>query len=174
MLTKDCDGYVYWNGVQVEHYSFRDPLEELHATNELRQRCIHLERIGVPVTCSNVIWHWEWFKDMRYDDKYKHFLSDLIALYVGAHKDDVIIGYKDGNYYDRFGNLVFSKLDDDRIWNAGGLVTYHHFRALGYRIADVGQAPYQGILYADRADIVKFLAERNVQMRQIHALPHYH
>lgn len=57
-LTKDHEGYVYWKGIQVEHYDFRDYDEAGKAAQELASRCRQLETAGVPVNCTNAIWRW--------------------------------------------------------------------------------------------------------------------
>jgi len=61
-LTKDHAGYVYWKGVQIEHYSFygKNACEdEGKATVELGRRCRILESQGIPVNCNNAIWKWD-------------------------------------------------------------------------------------------------------------------
>ena len=60
-MTRCHEGYVYWKGKQVEHYSFRNYKEEGEAVEELAQRCLHLEKIDVKVSCSNAVWNWEKF-----------------------------------------------------------------------------------------------------------------
>jgi len=60
-LTRDHEGYVYWKGIHVEHYSYRDKDKEKAAAMELAERCRHLESIGVEVTTGNVIFRWEEF-----------------------------------------------------------------------------------------------------------------
>ena len=62
-LTKDHEGYVYWKGQHVEHYSFRNYEEEEIAAQDLKECCIHLEKLGVPVNCTNAVWEWEKYKD---------------------------------------------------------------------------------------------------------------
>lgn len=58
-MTRDHEGYVYWNGREVEHFSFRNFQKEENAAQELADRCRHLEAIGIEVSCRNAIWHWE-------------------------------------------------------------------------------------------------------------------
>ena len=55
-LTKDSEGFVFWRGVRVEHYSFRDPEKEQVAAEQLAQECEELERRGVVVT-SRALMH---------------------------------------------------------------------------------------------------------------------
>lgn len=56
-LTQDHEGYVYWKGVSVEHYSYsaekRD--EMIEAARRLGAICLTLEESGEPVTAGRVM-----------------------------------------------------------------------------------------------------------------------
>jgi hypothetical protein len=55
-LLKDHHRYVYWKGVQVDHYSF-DKYEDAHeAALELADRCRTLEMLGIPVSTAHQAW----------------------------------------------------------------------------------------------------------------------
>lgn len=54
-LTKDHQGYVYWKGKQVEHYSFQDRDKERAAAERLAANCQALEAKGFPVTARTAI-----------------------------------------------------------------------------------------------------------------------
>jgi len=59
-ITHDHDGYIYYKGIHVEHYS-RDYVYSEAAQNELlelKRRCAFLERKGVEVSCASVVWGW--------------------------------------------------------------------------------------------------------------------
>jgi hypothetical protein len=60
-FTIDHVGYVYWNGHQIEHFTFRYAYSPEAKANliELGKRCEFLESKGLAVDCTNVIWHWE-------------------------------------------------------------------------------------------------------------------
>lgn len=58
-LTMDHEGYVYWKGQHVEHYSFRDRDDELAAAEELAARCRWLEANGIEVTVTSAVWRWD-------------------------------------------------------------------------------------------------------------------
>lgn len=49
-LTKAHSGYIYWKGVQIEHFSFHDHEAEKAAAIELGERCRSAEARGFPVT----------------------------------------------------------------------------------------------------------------------------
>lgn len=65
-LTRDHEGYVYWKGQRVEHYSGSvvHSDEGKAEAEELTARCQHLERIGVTVNSMNAIWKWEEFENI--------------------------------------------------------------------------------------------------------------
>jgi hypothetical protein len=54
-LTRDHQGYIYWKGVSVEHYSYTDREREMLAALELSARCRKLEAIGFPVNSRTVL-----------------------------------------------------------------------------------------------------------------------
>ena len=60
-LRKDHRGYVYWKGIQVDHYSL-DKYEDAHeAALELADRCRTLEMLGLPVSTAHQSW---WFDEI--------------------------------------------------------------------------------------------------------------
>ena len=52
-MTKDHNGYVYWRGHDIEHYSYHSFEEEKRNALKLGERCRELERWGYPVTLNN-------------------------------------------------------------------------------------------------------------------------
>jgi hypothetical protein len=54
-LTIDHQGYVYWKGQNIEHYSFKDKTAEKQAAIELAKRCRMLEEKGFPVNARSVL-----------------------------------------------------------------------------------------------------------------------
>ena len=66
-LTKDGEGYIYWKGLHVEHYSHDSVDAELESARELIRRCEHLESLSVPVSCNTAIWRWGWYADLTPD-----------------------------------------------------------------------------------------------------------
>jgi hypothetical protein len=59
-VTIDHEGYVFWRGIQLEHYCTRrmTPERQQAATDELARRCRIAEGRGLTVSPTNVIWHW--------------------------------------------------------------------------------------------------------------------
>lgn len=61
-LRIEYDGYVYWNGRQIEHYSggsLEDTEPNKETARELIRRCETLEARGVEVSTNSVIWNWK-------------------------------------------------------------------------------------------------------------------
>jgi hypothetical protein len=58
-LSRDHQGYVYWRGARIEHYSFRHRSEERAAAESLAQCCRLIERRGETVTSAMVSAVWD-------------------------------------------------------------------------------------------------------------------
>ena len=54
-LSRDHEGYVYWKGKHVEHYSYQNREEECAAAHRLAARCRMLESKGFPVNSRTAI-----------------------------------------------------------------------------------------------------------------------
>ena len=54
-LTQDHEGYVYWRGQHVEHYSFKDEIAEKQAAERLATDCKSLESKHFKVTSRTVL-----------------------------------------------------------------------------------------------------------------------
>lgn len=54
-LTRDHQGYVYWKGRRVEHYSFSDKENEAKAARGLAEKCRQLEANNFPVNGRTAI-----------------------------------------------------------------------------------------------------------------------
>lgn len=56
-LTRDAQGYVYWKGICVEHYSYGPDRKdaELASATKLAEQCRKLEEKGIPVNGRSAI-----------------------------------------------------------------------------------------------------------------------
>jgi hypothetical protein len=54
-MTKDQEGYVYWKGKQIEHYSFDDYQDEEFSAKELEANILNLQAKGVEITGANIL-----------------------------------------------------------------------------------------------------------------------
>ncbi len=62
-MTCNGSGYVYWKGTEVEHYTYLFTEKAHNAAKEIAKRCLYLESINIPVNCTNIVWHWDKFKN---------------------------------------------------------------------------------------------------------------
>lgn len=58
-FTQDLEGYVYYKGVQIEHYSHDNYAEALKSLQELEKRCLYLEAKGIKPDSKTAIWGWD-------------------------------------------------------------------------------------------------------------------
>lgn len=61
-LRIDCQGYIFWKGLEIEHWSgsLLDKSDKaIREANDLIQRCEILESRGEAINSSTVIWQWE-------------------------------------------------------------------------------------------------------------------
>jgi len=61
-LRIECDGYVFWKGIQIEHYSHGalvDTDENIVQARDLIRRCETVEDRGEDVNGTSVIWSWK-------------------------------------------------------------------------------------------------------------------
>lgn len=176
-LTQDGEGYVYWRGAHVEHYSFRedDRENEIQAATELIQRCKHLERLSVPVTCGTAIWSWEWFAGLTPEEI--QALPELARELITSHRDlyendkgefcwlesrpkepEQYPYAVDGLFrvFSRAGLSGFTLKSDD----LGGF--YHPLNATGWRIAQMGQGKDSGCCYATTDQVLTWMRGKGV------------
>ena len=60
-LRKDHRGYVYWKGIQVDHFSFGKYEDAHEAALGLADRCRTLEMLGLPVSTAHQAW---WYDEL--------------------------------------------------------------------------------------------------------------
>lgn len=61
-LRIEYDGYVFWKGREIEHYSgslLEDSERSREQARELIRRCEALEAKGVEINSTSVIWKWQ-------------------------------------------------------------------------------------------------------------------
>ncbi len=60
-MTIDHEGYIFWKGQEIEHYSpgFSYSQRAKEQALELADRCKRLELDGIPVSTATVIWGWK-------------------------------------------------------------------------------------------------------------------
>ena len=58
-LTVDHVGYVYWKGIEIEHYTHPYRPDNKPHAEELGVRCRYLESKSIPINTRSVIWRWD-------------------------------------------------------------------------------------------------------------------
>lgn len=71
-MTQDHEGYIYWKGKHVEHYSHDSYEDADKDAKELAERCRTLEAHGIPPTCSTAVWWWDKIVEYNFDIKRMH------------------------------------------------------------------------------------------------------
>ena len=168
-LSKDGQGFVYWKGIRVEHFSYAEErrAEEATALDELAKRCMFLESIGIPVNGSTAVWRWTWFEGMTKDHPYLALLRDCGDMYEHA---DGRVCWKIGETPETAENPVTGTF---RVWDGKALTEmtvpgddlgnfYHPLRQLGFNIPQVRQGKDNGLCYATLAQMTAFLEKHNV------------
>ena len=166
-LTKDGEAYIYWRGVHVEHYSFREPEREAEAARNLAASCHHLEALGVPVTCGSAVWYWPWYQDLTREQLenqpplVRALLFDHRDLYEDPSGRFCWIGERPDSPPDYpytvqarihvcdHGEQTSFMLESD---DMGGF--YYALIRRGWQIAQMGQAKNNGCCYATTAQLL--------------------
>jgi len=160
-LSCDHEGFVYWKGIQVEH--FTRPYDPAHTAycEELVGRCLHLQTICVPVNSGTTVWYWDWFDGMTIHNPWKRLLSHCPAFY--SRGDDEILVLTQNVVYrvvkgvpermERFLNRQESYPDP---------YDYHALIAQGYGIVNAGQGKNLGTVYANMGGITRMLERYRV------------
>lgn len=73
-MTQDQEGFVYWRGEQVEHYSYNDWEEEEFSARELAEVIKELESMNVKVTGANIMDHYDIFHENHPEWKRSQYL----------------------------------------------------------------------------------------------------
>jgi hypothetical protein len=150
-LRKAGNGYVYWRGIRVDHYSYPDDEtgqeRERAAAHELAEQCRHLEALGVSV---RRVGDFSWFAGMT--------MATPAAYRTFVGGADNFLEHPDGSLAWQFvhdrrvkGAKEDTEIETVYVWRNGALgrrsVTgyvyragiYHVMRADGWETADCGQ-----------------------------------
>lgn len=182
-LSKDGEGYIYFKGSHVEHFSYRpgEEAEEIEACAKLVGKCRKLEAWNFPVNVVTAGWCWSWFENW---DSLTADEQRLYHLFFATH-----FGWSENKQ----GDLAFVIQDDWKsracviaVWsketqqfteqNAGyapSQVSYHALDALGFETADMGQRENLGTVYATTAGVVGFIKRHQLGEVFFEALRNY-
>jgi hypothetical protein len=150
-LTRDGEGYVYWKGTHVEHFSHSDQEAMVAAAIALGERCQHLESLGVAPSSRTAAWTFEWFADLTPGHEWiKFFEKGPTNLYEDETNPNRICAQLGENTLRVWENgthsqdIVFTDFE----------VAYHVARAEGFKTLQAGQAENLGLIYAPAQGII--------------------
>jgi hypothetical protein len=168
-VTWDHQGYVYWKGSRVEHFTFSVMEEDQlkHTTQRLAERCRHIEALGLPV-CGRSYFN-DWLQEMPPDfpQAYKELLHFTGTPY--EYEDGRAIFPMQGRTQDGWPvEARFLEVKDGAITERSlpvrlGDVEYHALTGqYGCRLAQCGQAEHNGPGAASLAQILDWLRRHGI------------
>jgi hypothetical protein len=168
-VTRDHQGYVFWKGSRIEHFTF-SAMREDHlkcTTQRLAERCRHLEQLGLPV-CGRSYLN-DWLQEMPTDfpQVYKELLYLTGTLY--EHEDGRAIFLMRGRTQDgwpveaRFLEVKAGVVTEQSVAVRFGEVEYHALTGqYGCRLARCGQAEHTGPGAASLAQVLDWLRRHGI------------
>jgi hypothetical protein len=168
-VTRDHQGYIYWKGSRIEHFTFSVMEEDQlkHTTQRLAERCRHIEALGLPV-CGHSYFN-DWLQEMPLDfpQAYKELLHFTGTPY--EHEDGRAIFPMQGRTQDGWPvEARFLAVKDGAITERSlpvrlGDVEYHALTGqYGCRLARCGQAEHNGPGAASLAQILDWLRRHGI------------
>lgn len=148
-LTRDHEGYVYWRGKRVEHFSHSDVQSMQEAAIRLAEQCRALEAKGFPVTGRTAIW--PELLEVSFDTPW---LEALLRYYAFFVKGDEVCGvfYR----YDR-GLQTVALVKRDGIVQGhlyeDGYHAFHGTQAQGFQPVGGQSSPSQLIELLERSGL---------------------
>ena len=168
------EGYIYYKGQQVEHYSHRSEEEDRERRDlaDLLARCVKAESLGLTINSGTVIWCWSWFAGMDNNHPYLPLMRTLPGLWVRPTEKHPHPSLPDGYYNigDDGHELLIEKGDTFWLWDGKELKSYHppgpdvfgsyyhNLVALGWHLANAGQNVQAGqvVVYATTEGLTAF------------------
>ena len=168
-VTRDLQGYIYWKGNRIEHFTF-SAMDAAHLkaiTQRLAERCRHIETLGLPV-CGRTYFN-DWLVEMpiEFSDHYKHLLHLTGCLY--EHPDGRAIFPLEGKTEDgwpveaRFLEVKDGVIAEHSVPLKLGDVPYHGITGVwGCRLARCGQPEHTGAGAASLAQVMDWLKRHGI------------
>ena len=168
-VTRDHQGYVYWKGSRIEHFTF-SVMEEDHlkqTTQRLAERCRHIEALGLPVCGRSYLNDWLQEMPLDFPQAYKELLHLTGIPY--EHEDGRAIFPLRGRSQDgwpveaRFLEVKDGAITEQSLPVRFGDVEYHALTGqYGCRLARCGQAEHNGPGAASLAQVLDWLRRHGI------------
>ena len=160
-MTADHSGYIYWKGQSVEHYDFPYESSNAEQVQDLANRCLHIESLGITPSTGTAIWRWEWMKELTAEHQWLDFFKHDPGLWEG-NDSLVVVMEKDRVAFFFNGNVEYFNGIEDFLdaWGAEydpEEITYHKFASAGFGIPQAGQNEHNGIIYAPLTGVISLL-----------------
>ena len=169
-VTRDHQGYIYWKGSRIEHFTFSvmDADQLKQTTQRLAEKCRHIEALGLPV-CGGSYFN-DWLQEMPLDFTrvYKELLHLTGTLY--EHEDGRAILLMQGRTGEdgwpieaRFLEVNGGVITERSVPVKFGDVEYHALTGeYGCRLARCGQAEHNGPGAASLAQVLDWLRRHGI------------
>jgi len=169
-VTRDHQGYIYWKGSRIEHFTFSvmDADQLRQTTQRLAEKCRHIEALGLPV-CGRSYFN-DWLQEMPLDfpQIYKELLHLTGTLY--EHEDGRAVFLTQGRTGEdgwpvevRFLEVKGGVITERSLPVKFGDVEYHALtREYGCRLARCGQAEHNGPGAASLAQVLDWLRRHGI------------
>jgi hypothetical protein len=168
-VTRDHQGYVYWKGSRIEHFTFSVMQEEhlKRTTQRLAERCRHLEGLGLPVSGRSYLNDWLQEMPADFPPVYKELLHLTGTLY--EHEDGRAVFLMRGRTQDgwpveaRFLEVKAGVVTERSVPVRFGDVEYHALTGQhGCRLARCGQTEHTGPGAASLAQVLDWLRRHGI------------
>jgi hypothetical protein len=163
-LHKDGQGFVYWKGSQVEHYSFNDIEQERLAAHRLAAKCRHLEGLGLVPSSSTAAWYYSWFEPLNPHSCYLDLLAALPGLYQSKDGELVFVSRWGTQAIHWHSERGARRVDNIDTTFATGEYSFAGLERRGYRMLQAGQPEHCGPCYADGLALSDLLAKHKVPL----------
>jgi len=168
-VTRDLQGYVYWKGVAVEHFTFSaiGPERLKPMTESLARKCLHLEKLGLPVTGCNYLNGWLDEMPVDFPQIYKELLSLAGTFYEHADGRSIFPlkeQARDGCPTEaRFLEVRNGTIEERSLPLKQGDVPYHAITGrCGFQLAQCGQPQHTGPGAASLVQVMEWLQRHQI------------
>jgi hypothetical protein len=168
-VTRNHQGYVYWKGNRIEHFTF-SAMDAAHLkaiTQRLAEKCRHIEALGLPVCGSAYLNNWLDEMPIDFSDAYKQLLYLTGCLY--EHPDGCAVFTLDGKTEEgwpveaRFLEVKEGIITERSLPLKAGDVSYHAITGIwGCQLARCGQPEHTGAGAASLAQVMDWLKRHGI------------
>lgn len=162
-MTCDHQGYIYYKGHYLEHFSRPYSKDQHPWLLELTSRCAHLESLGLTPNPGHAIFTWNWISAISKEHPYFGLIAlgfyEIVgkdeSLLISHHADDVEI-----EAIITGGKVKLTVSSDELAYD-----NFHRRQAEGWKTPDIGQGRHD-----DWSKNIKAINDTNTSIHQLTAL----